>query len=73
MQSTLKTRVVRIGNSQGIRIPKLVLEQLNLRDEIELQIKNGELIVRPLAHPRAGWEEQCQQMAEHGDDHLLDP
>ncbi len=73
MQSALKTRVVRIGNSQGIRIPKLVLEQLKLHDEIELQVKDGELIVRPLARARAGWAEQCRQMAERGDDQLLDP
>ncbi len=73
METVLRTKVVRIGNSQGIRIPKLVLEQFNLRDEIELLLKDGFLVMRPALHPRAGWEEQCRLMAERGDDKLIDP
>ncbi len=73
METVLRTRVVKIGNSQGIRIPKLLLEQFNLRDEIELLLKDGLLVMRPVFHPRAGWEEQCKLMAERGDDALLDP
>ena len=73
METLLKTRVVKIGNSQGIRIPKFVLEQFHLSDEIELLAQDGLLVVRPVAHPRAGWAELCRRMAERGDDQLLDP
>ena len=73
MSAVIKTRLVKIGNSQGVRIPKLVLEQLNLSAEIELEVQDDHLIVRASTHPRADWAKQFRQMAEYGDDRLLDP
>jgi antitoxin MazE len=73
MSTVIKTRLVKIGNSHGVRIPKLVLDQLNLSADVELEIQDDHLIVRPSTHPRADWVAQFRQMAEHGDDHLLDP
>ena len=73
METVLKTRVIKIGNSQGIRIPKLLLERFNLITEIELLAQDGLLVIRPAFHPRSGWEDQCRLMAERGDDQLLDP
>ena len=73
MTTVIKTRLVKIGNSQGIRIPKLVLDQLNLSADIELEVQDDHLIVRPSSHPRADWADQFRLMAERGDDHLLDP
>ena len=70
MASTIKTRIIKIGNSQGIRIPKLLLEQTLLGDEVELEVQDEQIILRP-AHPaRHGWEEAFQLMASRGDDHL---
>ena len=73
MESVLITRVIKIGNSQGIRIPKPILEQFHLSEEVELLAQDGLLLLRPISHPRAGWEEQCRLMAERGDDQLIDP
>jgi len=42
----MKARIVRIGNSQGIRIPKLLLEQTGLSDEVELEVRGASLVVR---------------------------
>jgi antitoxin MazE len=53
----LKTRVIRIGNSQGVRIPKTLLEQANLGEEVELEVSNGKLLIRPASNPRSGWGE----------------
>jgi antitoxin MazE len=69
----VKTRIVKIGNSQGIRIPKLLLEQLHLSDEVELVVQQNQLVIRPARSVRQGWDEAFQKMAEHGDDQLLDP
>ena len=68
----LKARIIKIGNSQGLRIPRMVLEQLDLKDEVELEIQDKQLIIRPLRTRRRGWEEQFQAMAAAGDDQLLD-
>ena len=72
MTSTLKTRIIKIGNSQGIRLPRLLLEQIGLGEEVELTIQQGQLLIRPVRRPRHGWDEQFRSMAERGDDRLLD-
>jgi antitoxin MazE len=72
MSTTVKTRLVRIGNSQGIRIPKTVLEQLRFTEEIELEVLADQLIVRSAVAPRLGWESQFEQIAQQGDDQPLD-
>lgn len=68
----MKTSVIRIGNSRGIRIPKTLLEQCHLRDEVELEVKDDHLVVRPIPKPRRGWGEAFRRMHEQGDDALLD-
>ena len=68
----MKTRIVRIGNSRGIRIPKALLEQCRLGSTVELEVQDGQLVVRPIERPRLGWDEAFRQMAEQGDDQLLD-
>jgi antitoxin MazE len=72
METAIKTRIVKIGNSQGIRIPKLLLDQLGLGPEVEIAIEQNHLVIRPLQHLRHGWEEQFRAMAAAGDDHLID-
>ena len=66
------TRIVKIGNSQGIRIPKLLLEQSGLRGEVELEVQNHNLIIRLKRGVREGWDNALRTMAEKDDDKLLD-
>ncbi len=68
----MKTRIVKIGNSHGIRIPKLLLDQLDLGEEVEITAQHDQLVIRPVRRPRYNWEEQFRTMAEQGDDPLLD-
>ena len=69
---TSKTRIVRIGNSRGIRIPKLLLEAAGLPEEVELRAEPGRLVVRAASRPRAGWSAKARAMHRHHDDVLLD-
>lgn len=64
------TKVVPIGNSRGIRIPKALLEQCGVGEEVELQVKGGTLILRPVATVRASWSTAFAAMAASGDDNL---
>ena len=68
----MKTRIVKIGNSQGVRIPKLLLERSNLSEEVELEAEDDRIIIRSIRQPRQGWERDFRSMAERGDDVLLD-
>lgn len=72
MTTLIKTRIIRIGNSQGIRLPKLLLQQVGLLGEVEVEAQSGQLIVRPATNRRRGWEEQFRQMASAQDERLLD-
>ncbi|MGE0826504.1 MAG: AbrB/MazE/SpoVT family DNA-binding domain-containing protein [Candidatus Binatia bacterium] len=67
----MKTTIVRIGNSRGIRIPKALLEQCHLHDKVELEVRDDHLEVRPATEPRNGWAEAFRRMHEEGDDLLL--
>ena len=65
-------RIVKIGNSQGIRIPKILLEQSGLTKEVELEVQDNKIIISPINDIRTGWDEAFRIMAENNDDHLLD-
>ncbi|UFS69778.1 AbrB/MazE/SpoVT family DNA-binding domain-containing protein [Geomonas sp. RF6] len=69
----MRASIIRIGNSQGIRIPKLLLEQTRLGSEVELEVEDDKIVIRPVSRPRQGWLEKFKLMAEQGDDRLLDP
>ena len=69
----MKTRIVRIGNSRGVRLPKVVLEEAQLPDEVELRAERGRIIICSATRPRAGWAEAARRMRARGEDQLLDP
>ncbi len=68
----ITTRIVQIGNSRGIRVPKAVLEQADLPEEVELQAEPGRLLVTAARKPRSGWADAAKAMHTSGDDELLD-
>jgi antitoxin MazE len=72
MGNSIKSRIIKIGNSQGIRIPKILLDQAKLGDEIEVEVQGDKLIVRSVRSTRQGWDEQFAEMARRGDDTLID-
>jgi len=67
----MKTQIVTVGNSQGVRIPKILLEQSNLSDKVELEVLDEGILIRNERKPRQNWEESFKAMAEKGDDELL--
>jgi antitoxin MazE len=67
----MRTHIIKIGNSQGIRIPKLILEQTGIVDDVELEVDKSRIIVRPVDSPRHGWDDDFKSMAEASDDMLI--
>ena len=65
----VRAKLVKIGNSRGIRIAKPLLEVAGHTDEVEIEAAPGVLTIRPSAHPRAGWAEAA---AAFDPDGLLD-
>ncbi len=68
----MKARIVKIGNSRGIRIPKSLILQTGIKDEVELDVEENRLIISSPQSPRAGWADAFRRMALRGDDALLD-
>lgn len=68
----IKTRIVRIGNSRGIRIPKPLLEQARLQEDVELEVQDNRLVITSPHRPRAGWEAAFRALVAAGDDRLID-
>ena len=68
----IRSRIVKIGNSQGIRIPKAVLEQSGIQTEIEIEVQAKQLIIRPAGRSRRGWSEAFAATTDQGDDGLLE-
>jgi antitoxin MazE len=67
-----KARIVRIGNSRGIRIPRALLVEADLPEEVELHAEPGRLVVQGARHPRSGWAAAAKRMRARGDDRPLD-
>lgn len=68
----MRTNLIRIGNSQGIRIPKVLLEQSRLGTEVELEVDEGKIVIHSATHARQGWGEKFRLMADNGDDVMID-
>jgi antitoxin MazE len=68
----MKSKIVPIGNSQGIRIPKPLLERSGLSGEVELVARDGMLLVRSMSRPRANWADAFRAMASRQDDRMVD-
>lgn len=67
----MKSRLIRIGNSRGVRLPKPLIEEAGLQEEVEVQVRGGALVISSRREPRVGWAEAARQMRERGHDRLL--
>lgn len=63
----MKTRLVRIGNSRGLRLAKPLIEQLGFEDEVELRAEDGALVIRPARRVRVGWADAAAQLAANAE------
>ncbi|MGO8703243.1 MAG: AbrB/MazE/SpoVT family DNA-binding domain-containing protein [Candidatus Brocadiia bacterium] len=71
MATLLRARIVRVGNSRGIRIPKVVLDQLDIGPEVEMAVQSDRLVIRAARRTREGWSRRFAAMAAQQDDRLV--
>lgn len=68
------TTLRKLGNSQGVIIPKPLLAEVGLTGEAEMRVENGAIVLRPARRsPREGWAEASAAIAAAGDDRLVWP
>ncbi len=68
----MKTTLIPIGNSRGVRIPKPFIEQCGLAEQVEMDVQDCMIVIHAPRQPRAGWGGAFARMARAGDDKLLD-
>jgi len=67
----MRTELVRIGNSRGVRIPKPLIAHCGLGDMVELRVENDCLVIAAARRPRQGWEEAFRAAGSAAEDELL--
>ena len=67
----MKSQIVKIGNSKGLRIPKALLEECKLDGDVELEIRHEGLLIKPAKTPRLSWEDAFKQMSDNDEDELV--
>ncbi len=70
--ASVKARIVAIGNSQGIRIPKPLLEQAGLAGDVELHAEAGRIVIAAVRRVRTGWAEAAAALHSRGEDGVLE-
>ena len=68
----MKTQIIQIGNSQGIRIPKVLLEDSRITGEVDLELHPDGILIRNAQQPRSEWDVAFKAMAENEDDEMAD-
>jgi antitoxin MazE len=68
----MQTKLIRVGNSHGVRIPRALIEAAELGDELEMTLEGKSIVLRTQRQPREGWDVAFAEMAAAGDDVLLD-
>ena len=68
----MKARLVRIGNSRGVRLPKPLIEEAGLTEDVELQVQEGKIVISRVSHVRERWAQAAEKLATREEDQLID-
>ena len=68
----MKAKIIKIGNSRGVRIPKPLLEETGLTGEVELTAHKDQILIGPVRNARESWDAAFAAMSLKGDDGLID-
>ena len=64
----MKAQIIQIGNSQGIRIPKMMLEDTGISGEVELKVLPDGILIKNIKKPRGDWDAAFKKLADTDDD-----
>ena len=67
----MKTSIIQIGNSKGLRLSKTILKKYNITDAVEMILEEGQIVLKPIHNPRSNWDEAFAEMHKKADDRLL--
>jgi antitoxin MazE len=68
----MKARLVQIGNSRGVRLPKPMIEEAGLNDDVDIHVKEGSIIITSNLKPRTDWADSAKLLHGRNEDVLID-
>jgi antitoxin MazE len=68
----MRAKLVQIGNSRGVRLPKPLLQEAGLTDEVEIRARKGAIVIERVGRPRVGWAAAARRLRKRNEDRLLD-
>jgi antitoxin MazE len=68
----MRSKLIRIGNSRGLRLSKSIIDAAGLQEDVDIQVREGALVIRSGRKPRRGWADAARRLRERGEDGLLD-
>jgi len=68
----MQAKLIRIGNSQGVRLPKAFIEQAGLTDRLDIIVSGDAVVIRSSKRPREDWDLAAEACRQLGEDHLRD-
>ena len=68
----MKTKLIQIGNSRGVRLPKPLIKEAGLEIEVDIRARKGEIVISPVGKARSGWEAAAKRIHDRKADTLLD-
>ncbi|AFY95259.1 AbrB/MazE/SpoVT family DNA-binding domain-containing protein [Chamaesiphon minutus] len=71
MAASVKGRIIKVGNSQGIRIPKVLLEQSGIQENVEIEVRDNQIVITAAPKVRAGWASAFSRVAGNEDEDVL--
>ena len=69
----MKVKLIAIGNSKGVRIPRAVIQECNLGEEVDLSVRDGAVMLAPLREIREGWDKAFAKASKGKDQEILMP
>ena len=64
----MKAQIIQIGNSQGIRIPKALLQETGISGDVELEVHSEGILIKNIKKPRSDWDGKFKSAVEMDDD-----
>jgi len=68
----MKAKLIRIGDSKGVCIPKPLIDQAGLIDDVQLKVVGTAIIVQSDSSVRSGWEDAARGIAGLNEDGIID-
>ena len=67
----MKTNLIKIGNSKGVRIASSIIRECELGNEIEIKVIDKKVIIEALKEPRSNWNNSFKKMHKNNEDILI--